>query len=74
MKMLLLSAFVAGGVVSANATSAATCESLRSLSLPHVTITGAEVVAPGPFRPPAPVTGANPRRKLLVPGSVVRRT
>jgi len=67
MKMLLVSAFVAGGVVSANATSAATCESLRGVSVPHVTITGAEVVAPGPFRPPAPVTGANPPAGIRLP-------
>jgi feruloyl esterase len=33
--------------------AAATCESLKSVSLPNVTVTSAETVAAGPFVPPA---------------------
>src|SRR5882672_6041906 len=36
------------------ASSPATCESLKSLSLPNVTIVAAGMVAAGPFTPPAP--------------------
>src|SRR3954469_22017317 len=36
------------------ASSLATCESLKSLSLPNATIRAAEMVAAGPFTPPAP--------------------
>ena len=36
------------------ASSPATCESLKSLSLPNTTIVAAEMVAAGPFTPPAP--------------------
>jgi feruloyl esterase len=35
------------------ASSSATCESLKTISLPNVTIVAAEMVAAGPFTPPA---------------------
>ena len=35
------------------ASSPATCEGLKSLSLPNATITAAEMVAAGPYTPPA---------------------
>jgi feruloyl esterase len=47
-------ATVSAVVTLASPASAATCESLRSLSLPNVTVTQAVVVGAGQFSPPGP--------------------
>ena len=50
------------------ASSPASCEGLKSLSLPNTTITAAEMVQAGPYTPPAfgggppPAAGAEGRR------------
>ena len=72
-------------VVHAVRASAATCESLTSLAVPHGTVTLAQTVAPGAFTPPAGARagrgGQNPFAKLgsfcrvavtLKPGAAVR--
>jgi len=61
LRTMVLSAFVIVFVAfRADAAFAASCENLRMLSLPNVTITGATTVAAGPFQapgtpPPPPV-------------------
>src|SRR5262245_50704265 len=49
---LVLSAFLGVFAINVDATFAASCESLRTLSLPNVTVTAATTVAAGPFQPP----------------------
>ena len=58
-------AFVVSGVSGAtDAAAAATCESLKSLSLPRTTITLAESVNGGTFTPPESGTGGPPTRPI----------
>ena len=50
------------------ASSLATCESLKSLSLPNTTIVAAEMKAAGPFTLPAPAgRGGPPAAPPIVP-------
>ncbi len=67
----IVSALIAGAVVAwAVPASAATCESLTSLTVQHATVTLAQTVAPGAFTPPSGRAGGragaqNPFAKLL---------
>jgi feruloyl esterase len=55
--IILSAAIFIGIVVSSETAAAASCESLASISLPHVTITAAQTMAPGAFTPPSPAGG-----------------
>ena len=64
---MVVVAFVVSGATGAAA--AATCESLKSLSLPRTTITLAESVNGGTFTPPENVAGGPPARPITnLPG------
>ena len=52
--MIVIAVLLALLVFSQAPASAASCESLTSVSLPHTTITSAQSVAAGAFAPPVP--------------------
>jgi feruloyl esterase len=58
---------VAGSVCLSTQVAAATCESLKSVSLANVTVTSAENVAAGPFIPPAAGGGAPAQAAQPIP-------
>jgi feruloyl esterase len=65
---------LAGTALLATSSAAATCESLKSLSIPNVTIVSAESVAAGPFVQPgrggAPAPAAQPVGRGAAPPSI----
>jgi feruloyl esterase len=63
-RVLVAAVLIAASAASAHA---ATCESLSSLKLPDTTITAAETVAAGAFKPPAGGRGGNAQAFADVP-------
>jgi len=59
---------ILGTVLLASVLQATPCEKLQSLSIPHTTITSAQVVPEGPFTPPGPGFGKpSPKAPAPIP-------
>src|SRR5712691_4924811 len=62
-------AFLLASTLVSGASGPQSCESLKSINLPDVTITTAETVPAGPYTPPAPAAPAPPAGRGPAPVS-----